>query len=136
MEITVKKIKATKPVIEQVQYAGENAIMNQDVVLGWCQWTFGSGKMKRIKKLILFLDSGQNVFKMIIPDDIEKLDQYKLNQQMNPESQIEKPWFVHLRKSGFNVQTFAFSTKEDQNEFFNLCQRLKRVALEQGQFFI
>lgn len=67
MEITVRKIKATKSVIEQIQYAGEKAIMNQDVVLGWCQWTFGSGKMKRIKKLLLFLDSEQNVFKMIIP---------------------------------------------------------------------
>lgn len=136
MEITVRKIKATKSVIEQIQYAGEKAIMNQDVVLGWCQWTFGSGKMKKVRKLILFLDNCQNIFKMIVPDDIEKRDQYELNRQMNPESQIEKPWFVRLRKIGFSDQTFAFETKEDQNEFFNLCQRLKRVALEQGQFFI
>lgn len=136
MEITVRKIKATKSVIEQIQYAGEKAIMNQDVVLGWCQWTFGSGKMKKVRKVILFFDNCQNIFKMIVPDDIEKRDQYELNRQMNPESQIEKPWFVRLRKIGFSDQTFAFETKEDQNEFFNLCQRLKRVALEQGQFFI
>lgn len=136
MEITIKKIKATKSVIEQIQYAGEKAIMNQDVVLGWCQWTFGSGKMKKIKQLVLFLDSAQNVFKMVIPDLIHKIDHDKENQQMKPELRTKKPWFVLLRKSGFSDQTFAFETKEDQNEFFNLCQRLKRVALEQGQFFI
>lgn len=136
MEITVRKIKATKSVIDQIQYAGENAIMNQDVVLGWCQWTFGSGKMKRIKKLLLFLDSEQNVFKMIIPDGIEMTDQNRYNELEDPKYHIQKPWFVVLKKNGFSDQTFAFETKEDQNEFFNLCQRLKRVALEQGQFFI
>lgn len=136
MEITVRKIKATKSVIEQIQYAGEKAIMNQDVVLGWCQWTFGSGKTKRIKKLLLFLDSEQNVFKMIVPEIIEMSDQNWCNEIVDPKYNIEKAWFVRLRKSGFSDQTFAFETKEDQNEFFNLCQRLKRVALEQGQFFI
>src|SRR5690606_1611315 len=99
--------------------------MNQDVVLGWCQWTFGSGKMKRIKKMILFLDSGQNVFKIIIPDGIEMTDQNRYNELEDPKYRIEKPWFVSLKKSGFSDQTFAFETKEDQNEFFNLCQRLK-----------
>src|SRR5690554_1009017 len=100
MEITVKKIKATKSVIEQIQYAGENEIMNQDVVLGWCQWTFGSGKFKRIKKLILFLDSGQNVFKIIIPEGIEMTDQNRYNELEDPKYRIEKPWFVALKKSG------------------------------------
>src|SRR5690606_29408132 len=133
MEITVKKIKATRSVIDQIQYAGENAIMNQDVVLGWCQWTFGSGKLKKVRKLILFLDSAQNVFKSIVPDSIEMKDQ---NYTDEFGHRLQKPWFVVLRKSGFSDQTFAFETKKDQNEFFNLCQRLKRVALEQGQFFI
>lgn len=136
MEITVRKIKATKSVIEQIQYAGEKAIINQDVVLGWCQWTFGSGKMKKVRKLILFLDIEQNVFKSIIPEVIEMTDQNRCNELEDPTYRIKKPWFVVLKKSGFSDQTFVFETKEDQNEFFNLCQRLKRVALEQGQFFI
>lgn len=133
MEITVKKIKASRSIIDQIQNANAEAIINQEQILGWCQWTFGSGKMKKIRKLILFLDSAQNVFKSIVPDSIEMKDQNYTDEFGN---RLEKPWFVIVRKNGFSAQTYAFETKEDQHEFFNLCQRLKRVALEQGQFFI
>lgn len=136
MEITVKKIKASRSIIDQIQTANVEAILNQEQILGWCQWTFGSGKTKTKKKLIIFTDDKNRPFKIVMPEAIILSDYDRYNQQERPEYRMKEPWIVTIKRGSFTEDVLKFKTKEDQNEFYNLLQRLKRVALEQGQFFI
>ncbi len=134
MQIELKKIKATKSIMDQVQQISQSDIskltIDKENILGW--FIMKSGKS--VLKYILLKTSKGSYRKLRFPMEAEKYEKYE---QLDSNTRV----LYYYCKVGYgnNIieNRISFGTKEfERDHFYNQIQVIRRIAQEQGQFFI
>lgn len=135
MYVELKKIKLSKSIIQQIESAGSISIRNQGEILGWCFWNFGTPSRPRKKELIIFLNKDGNLRKMIMFDNVKDGSfEYDIDPFNSVLGRKTKHKLI-VKRSGMVETEYQFDTKEQQESFEGSIQRLKRIAIEKGQFY-
>ncbi|WP_418360196.1 hypothetical protein [Sphingobacterium detergens] len=134
MQIELKKIKATKSIMDQIQQISQSDIsalaIGEGTVLGW--FILKSGKT--LLRYILIKTSEGIYRKLRFPTEAEKYEKYE---QLDSNTRV----LYYFCKVGYgnNIieNRISFGTKEfERDHFYNKIQAVRRLAQEQGQFFI
>ena len=124
MEITLKKVKVTKSILDQSLIAGLEQIPNLQP-LGWVMKKTSLG----FKKMILLHDEKKGVLFLIPPFSsvkVEKSNQYDLG---------DKCYAVHYNASSFITQITKMMCEEEAKELAAKIHATINFALEQGQLY-
>lgn len=137
MLIEIKKIKATKSIMDQIQQINQSDIstltINKENVLGW--FIMKSGKA--VLKYILLKTSEGIYRKLRFPIEPEK---YEKHEKEVEEIKWARELFYFCKLSyGRNYienRTCFQTNKSQRDHFYNQIQAIRRIAQQQGQFFI
>lgn len=135
MYVELKKVKLSKSIIQQIEPAGSISILNQGEILGWCFWNFGTPSKPLKKNLIIFFNKDGNLRKLTMFDSVKD---GSFEYDIDPFNSVlgRKTKYKLIVKRSRMIETeYQFDTKEEMVSFEGSIQRLKRIAIEKGQFF-
>lgn len=132
MKIELRMANITKSIIDQITYVKPNELMNIHKVYGWVNMRDGLTKSNRVYRLIILETN---------PGEIRKMKMFTTIHVDNlKDPDLSKPptgyFVVTVEFNLFKPNSYRFETEAEVNIFTDQIQMIKRLANQQGQFFI